>query len=75
MNRVGVLAICYGSRGTAIIDALCRSVKYSVELYIIDKNRNPFNVKKAKKHLVIPDLDVKKISNSLKNIRIRSILG
>ena len=62
MNRVGVLAICYGSRGTAIIDALCRSVKYSVELYIIDKNRNPFNVKKAKKHLVIPDLDVKKIS-------------
>ena len=39
MNRVGVLAICYGSRGTAIIDALCRSVKYSVELYIIDKNQ------------------------------------
>ena len=62
MNKVGVLVICYGSRGTAIIDAFCRSEKYSVELYIIDKNRNPFNVKKAKKHLVIPDLDVKKIS-------------
>ncbi len=62
MNKVGVLAICYGSRGTAIVDAFCRSKKYSVELYIADKNRNPFNVKKAKKHVVIPDLDVKKIS-------------
>ena len=61
MEKVGVLVICYGSRGTAINDAFCRSDKYSVELYIVDKNRNPFNIRKAKKHVVIPDLDVKSI--------------
>lgn len=62
MDKVGVLVICYGSRGTAIVNTLCRSEKYSVELYIADKNKNPFNVKKAKQHIVITDLDIETIS-------------
>lgn len=61
MEKIGVLVVCYGSRGTAINDAFCRSDQYSVDLYVVDKNRNPFNVKKAKKHVVIPNLDVKNI--------------
>jgi phosphoribosylamine-glycine ligase len=32
-----------------------------VELYVADKQLNPFNVKKAAKHVVIPDLNVEKI--------------
>jgi phosphoribosylamine--glycine ligase len=61
MEKVGILAICYGSRGTAIIDAFLRSEKYAIELYVVDVNRNPVNVEKAKQHIVIPDLDVTKI--------------
>ena len=60
-DKVGVLVISYGSRGAAIIDALSRSEEYAVELYVADKQRNPFNVAHATKHLVIPDLDIRKI--------------
>jgi phosphoribosylamine--glycine ligase len=61
MEKVGVLVVAYGSRGTAIIDALCRSEDYQVEAYVADRNRNPFNVAKAKHHRVIPDLNVEAI--------------
>jgi len=61
MDRVGILVVSYGSRGAAIIDAFSRSEDYGAEFYIADKQRNPFNAKKARKHAVIPDLDVKKI--------------
>jgi len=44
-----------------MVDAFCRSENYSAEIYIVDKQRNPFNVEKAKKHVVIPDFDVKEI--------------
>ena len=62
MERVGVLVVTYGSRGAAIVDALCRSEAYRVEAYVVDRNRNPFNVAKAKHHVVIPDLNVDAIS-------------
>jgi phosphoribosylamine--glycine ligase len=61
MERVGVLVVTYGSRGVAIVDALCRSEEYRVEAYIVDRNRNPFNVARAKHHVVIPDLNVEAI--------------
>lgn len=61
MDKVGILVVCYGSRGVAMVDAFCRSENYSAEIYVVDKQRNPFNVEKAKKHVVIPDLDVKEI--------------
>ena len=61
MERVGILVVCYGSRGVAMVDAFCRSEKYSAEVYVADKQRNPFNVDKAKEHVVISDLDVRKI--------------
>jgi phosphoribosylamine--glycine ligase len=59
---VGILVVTYGSRGAALIDAFRRSDAYEVELYVADRNRNPFNVAAATAHAVIPDLDVATIS-------------
>ena len=61
MEKVGVLVVSYGARATAMIDAFTRSINYDVEIYVADKQRNPFNVKKSVKHVVIPDLNVQEI--------------
>jgi phosphoribosylamine---glycine ligase len=61
MERIGVLVVSYGAREAAMVDALNRSKNYKVELYIADKQRNPFNVEKATKHVVIPDLNIEAI--------------
>jgi len=57
-----VLVICYGSRGVSIVDALTSSVGYKTKLFIVDKQRNPYNIKRSHDHVVIPDYDVKKIT-------------
>jgi phosphoribosylamine--glycine ligase len=62
MEKVGILIVSYGSREAAIADALSRSSSHKTELYIVDKRRNPFNVKRAKEHIVIPDLNVVEIA-------------
>jgi len=61
MEKVGILVVSYGARAAAMVDSFKRSTNYDVELYIADKQRNPFNVKKSVKHVVIPDLNVEKI--------------
>ncbi|MBC7130432.1 ATP-grasp domain-containing protein, partial [Candidatus Bathyarchaeota archaeon] len=61
VEKVGVLVVSYGAREAAMVDAFARSQNYQVELYIADKQLNPFNFKKAVKHVVIPDLDVNEI--------------
>jgi phosphoribosylamine--glycine ligase len=61
MEKVGVLVISYGAREVAMVDALLRSKKYQVELYVADKQCNPFNAKRAMKHAVIPTLDIEEI--------------
>jgi len=61
MEKVGVLVVSYGAREVAMVDAFSRSINYDVELYLADKQRNPFNMKNAVKHVVIPDLNVEKI--------------
>ncbi len=58
MEKVGILVVSYGARAVAMVDAFTRSLNYDVEIYVADKQRNPFNVKKAVKHVVIPDLNV-----------------
>jgi len=62
MEKIGVLVVSYGGRETAIIDALARSQNHEVELYVADKQLNPFNLKKAFKHAVISDLNIQQIS-------------
>jgi len=61
MEKVGILVVSYGAREVAMVDAFTRSQNYKVEIYVADKQRNPFNVKKAVKHIVIPDLNVEEI--------------
>jgi phosphoribosylamine-glycine ligase len=58
LEKVGVLVVSYGAREAAMVDALSRSTNYNVELYVADKQRNPFNIEKATKHVVISDLNV-----------------
>ncbi|MGB9853510.1 MAG: ATP-grasp domain-containing protein [Candidatus Bathyarchaeales archaeon] len=61
VEKVGVLVVSYGAREVAMVDAFKRSINYNVELYVVDKQQNPFNAEKATEHVVIPDLDVEKI--------------
>lgn len=75
MERVGVLVVCYGSRGVAMVDAFRRSNNYRAEIYVADKQKNPFNAENAKKHVVIPDLDVEKISRFAKKHEERIDFG
>src|SRR3989304_8529447 len=58
MENVGVLVVSYGAREAAMVDALSRSQNYKVKLFIADKQRNPFNMQRAEKHVVIPDLAI-----------------
>lgn len=58
MEKVGILVVSYGSREAAMVDAFAHSQKYRTEIYVADKQLNPFNLKKAVKHVVIPDLNV-----------------
>lgn len=57
MENVGVLVVSYGARAAAMIDAFTRSRNYDAEVYVVDKQRNPFNMKRATEHVVIPDLN------------------
>ncbi|MCW4054457.1 MAG: hypothetical protein NWE84_06015 [Candidatus Bathyarchaeota archaeon] len=61
MEKVGVLVVSYGARAAAMIDAFARSQNYQVDIYVADKQRNPFNIKRAKAHVVIPDLNIEQI--------------
>ncbi len=61
MEKVGILVVSYGSREAAMIDAFSRSENYSTEIYVADRQKNPFNIERAAEHIVIPDLNLKKI--------------
>jgi phosphoribosylamine--glycine ligase len=61
MEKTGVLLVSYGAREVAMADALLRSPNHKVELYVADKQRNPFNAAHATKQVVIPSLDVEEI--------------
>ena len=61
MEKLGVLLVSYGAREVAMADTLLRSKNYQVELYVADKQCNPYNAKHATKHAVIPSLDVNEI--------------
>ncbi len=66
MEKVSVLVVSYGSREVAMVDAFTRSLDYKTEIYVVDRQRNPFNVKKAKEHVVISDLNVNEIAKFVK---------
>ncbi|MFQ5886129.1 MAG: hypothetical protein ACE5II_02720 [Anaerolineae bacterium] len=57
MEKVGVLLISYGSRASAIADALTRSNNYEVEIYDADKQRNPFILERSRDYTLGIDGD------------------
>ena len=69
MGKVGILVVSYGSRGAAIVDTFYNSENYDTAIYIVDKQNNPFNADRAVKHVVNPDLDIKKICRFVKKYR------
>jgi len=75
MEKVGILVVSYGAREVAMIDAFARSQNYDVEVYVADKQRNPFNVQKAAKHVVIPDLSVEEVCRFAENNKDRIDFG
>ena len=69
MEKVGILVVSYGSRAAAMMDAFCRSEEYSPKFYIVDKQKNPFNIKHAQKHTVISDFNLDEIAAFAKKYR------
>ena len=69
MEKVGILVVSYGSRAVAMIDAFVRSEEYTPKFYVVDKQRNPFNVKYAEKHTVISDFNLEKITKFAKKYK------
>jgi phosphoribosylamine--glycine ligase len=69
METVGILVVSYGAREVAIVDTFARSQNYKVELYVADKQLNPFNAQHATKHVVIPDLNIQKICKFAQNYK------
>jgi phosphoribosylamine--glycine ligase len=45
-----------------MIDAFSQSREYKTEIFVVDRQRNPFNLKQAAEHVVVPDLNVQTIS-------------
>ena len=74
MEKVGVLVVSYGAREVAMADALLRSKKYQVELYVADKQCNPFNAKKPQNTKSFQALTLMKSASSQKQTRTNSIL-
>ncbi len=69
MDKVGVLVVSYGSRSAAMIEAFSRSESYNAKIYVADKQRNPFNLERAKAHAVIPGLDPEEICRFAKKYK------
>jgi phosphoribosylamine--glycine ligase len=61
VEKVGIVIISYGAREAAMIDTFQESLEYRPEIYVVDKQNNPFNVKRAKEHVIISDFDNNKI--------------
>ena len=69
MEKVGILVVSYGSRAAAMIDAFCSSEEYNTKFYVVDKQKNPFNIKQAEKHAVISDFNLDEITKFAKKYR------
>jgi len=69
MERVGIFVVSYGARASAMIDAFTKSQNYEVNIYVVDKQKNPFNVNKAKHHVVVPDLNIQGILEFVQKYR------
>ncbi|MGD0478035.1 MAG: hypothetical protein ABSB29_07710 [Nitrososphaerales archaeon] len=75
MDRVGVLVVSKCLSSAAIVDTFLRSEKYNPEFYIAERQANPFNVRRAKEHRVIPDLGITEIAKFAKRFAGKVAFG
>jgi len=75
MEKVGILVVSYGSRAATMIDSFVRSEEYAPKLYVVDKQKNPFNLKHAERHTIIPDFNLTKITKFAKKHRDKIDFG
>ena len=75
MDRVGVLIVSKCLSSAAIIDTLARSESYSPEFYVVEKQVNPHNSKRAKVHMVVPDLNVREVAKFAASHRRELVFG
>ncbi|MEJ2261657.1 MAG: hypothetical protein P8X83_08445, partial [Nitrosopumilaceae archaeon] len=75
MEKVGILVVSYGSRAAAIIDTFKHSQEYLTKFYIVDKQKNPFNLKNAEKHIVISDFNLEEIKKFAKKYQEKIDFG
>ena len=61
LEKVGILVVSYGAREVAIVNQFSSSQNYETEIFVVDKQKNPLNMKLAEEHVVVSDLSVKKI--------------
>ena len=61
MEKVDILVVSYGARAASMIDAFKRSSSYDAQIYVADKQKNPFNFNNAKEHIVVSDLNIRAI--------------
>ena len=74
MNKINIGIISYGSRDVAIADTLIKNNDYLVNLFIVDKQHNPFTLKNAEKYVVSPQLDIQTISDFFSKYKIDFII-
>ncbi len=75
MDRVGVLVVSKCLSAAAIVDTISRSEKYTPEFFVVEKQRNPFNARRAKVHVVVPDLAVAEVVRTAAKFRDRVAFG
>ena len=75
MDRVGVLVVSKCLSAAAIVDAISRTEKYRPEFFVVEKQRNPFNVQRAKVHVVVPGLAVADVVRAAGKFRDKIAFG
>ncbi len=58
-----------------MVDALTRSTTYRPELYVVERQPNPYNVTRSRFHAVVPDLNVGDVARIAKKFRRRISFG
>jgi phosphoribosylamine--glycine ligase len=75
MDKVGILIVSKCLSSSAMVDTFLRSERYAPEFYVVERQRNPFNLERAKVHSVFPDLGVENIVKFAKRHKERIAFG
>ena len=75
MDSVGILVVSKSLSAPAMVDAFARSEKYRPELYVVERQRNPFNVGRAKFHTVSPQLSLNEVAAVARKFKDRISFG